>query len=44
MKSFKTIVRCLSVVAVFMLIALPVIAAEPAAPQQQEPAKAAAPR
>ena len=32
MKSFKTIVRCLSVVAVFMLIALPVIAAEPAAP------------
>ena len=43
MKSFKTIVRCLSVVAVFMLIALPVIAAEPAAPQQQEPAKAAAP-
>jgi competence protein ComEA len=44
MKSFKTIIRCLTVVAVFMLIALPVIAAEPAAaPQQQEPAKASAP-
>jgi len=43
MKSIKAIIRCLAVVAVFMLIALPVIAAEPAAPQQQEPAKAAAP-
>ena len=42
MKSIKAIIRCLAVVAVFMLIALPVIAAEPAAPQQQEPAKAAA--
>ena len=37
MKSFKTIVRCLSVVAVFMLIALPVIAAEPAAPAEKAP-------
>ncbi len=42
MKRFKGISKCLSVVAVFMLIALPVIAAEPAAPQKQEPAKAAA--
>jgi competence protein ComEA len=42
MKNFKRIIRCLSVAAVFMLIALPVIAAEPAAPQQQEPAKAPA--
>jgi competence protein ComEA len=43
MKSFKTIIRCLAMVAVFMLIALPVIAAEPDATQKQEPAKAAAP-
>ena len=43
MKSFKTIIRCLAVVAVFMLIAVPVIATEPAATQQQEPAKASAP-
>jgi competence protein ComEA len=43
MKSFKTIIRCLVMVAVFMPIALPVIAAEPAATQKQEPAKAAAP-
>ena len=42
MQSFKTIIRCLSVVVVVMLLALPVIAAEPAAPQQQEPAKASA--
>ena len=42
MKRFKGIIRCLSVVAVFMLIALPVIAAEPAATQKQEPAKAVA--
>ena len=42
MKSLKTIIRCFAVVAIFMLIALPVIAAEPAAPQQQEPAKASA--
>jgi competence protein ComEA len=41
MKSFTTIIRCLSVVAIFMLIALPVIAAEPVATQQQEPAKTA---
>jgi competence protein ComEA len=43
MQSFKTIIRCLSVVVAVMLLALPVIAAEPAAPQQQEPAKASAP-
>jgi competence protein ComEA len=42
MKRFKGIIRCLSVVAVFMLIALPVVAAEPAATQKQEPAKAVA--
>jgi competence protein ComEA len=32
MKSFKIFIRCLAVVAVFLLIALPVLAAEPAAP------------
>lgn len=43
MKRFEKSIRCLAVVAVFMLIALPVIATEPAAPQQQEPAEASAP-
>ena len=43
MKRFKKIFRCLAVVAVFTFIALPVIAVEPAATQQQEPAKASAP-
>jgi competence protein ComEA len=37
MKSIKTIISCLAVVAVFMLIALPVIAAEPAAPAKKAP-------